>query len=263
MRLGFLLVPFVALLAACTVETTTGGEPTPPPFEKTDTIPEEETDRPPPPPKQTVAAPLPYEGPHVEVVYVHMKDKEAGRWICTGTLISSTRVVTAAHCLDPKMFISWEVIAPLAQGKPSAFAYTPEIFGGSYEDVANPDIGILKLKKAIDLPVYAELTDVVAKVEAGEKVLGASVVRTEPKIDAPLVEEKPGAVTSTVGFGYDHGFGVPMFSKGGDSGAGLFLVEDGKLTHKLIGVARQPEPERNIDHFTRIDKPFLDWYAAR
>jgi hypothetical protein len=28
----------------------------------------------------------------------------------------------------------------------------------------------------------------------------------------------------------------------------------------LIGVARQPEPDRNLDHFTRIDAAFLAWY---
>ena len=68
-------------------------------------------------------------------------------------------------------------------------------------------------------------------------------------------------VTSTVQYGYEHGFGTPMFSKGGDSGAGLFLVENGQRTRKLIGVARQPEPERDLDHFTRIDPAFLAWYA--
>src|SRR5204863_10069551 len=131
--------------------------------------------------KQTVAAPLPYDGPHVEVVCVQMKDREAGRWICTGTLVGKTTVVTAAHCLDPSIFISWEVISPLAAGKPHAFGQMPDVFGGRYNDVANPDIGILTLKTPIDLPVYAELTDIVAKVEAGEKPMGAAVVRTEPK----------------------------------------------------------------------------------
>ena len=46
-----------------------------------------------------------------------------------------------------------------------------------------------------------------------------------------------------------------------NSGASLFLVENGKPTHKLIGVARQPEPERNIDHFSRIDAAFTQWFA--
>ena len=62
--------------------------------------------------------------------------------------------------------------------------------------------------------------------------------------------------------GYEYGYGTPYFSKGGDSGAGLFLVEEGKLTLKLIGVARQPESDRDLDHFTRIGAPFLEWYAA-
>jgi len=52
---------------------------------------------------------------------------------------------------------------------------------------------------------------------------------------------------------FEHGFATPLFTKGGDSGAGLFLVENGQITHQLIGVARQPEPSRSLDHFTRID----------
>jgi hypothetical protein len=69
-------------------------------------------------------------------------------------------------------------------------------------------------------------------------------------------------VSSAVEFGYDHGFSTTMFSHLGDSGAGLFLVEDGKRTHKLIGVERQPEPSRNIDHFTRIDPVTKQWFAT-
>src|SRR5436189_1658655 len=97
MRLRLLLPLFFASLAACTVRTSEG-EPSPALLETTDPP---VTNTPPPPPKQTVAAPLPYDGPHVEVVYVQMKDREAGRWICTGTLVGKTTVVTAAHCLDP------------------------------------------------------------------------------------------------------------------------------------------------------------------
>jgi len=259
-RLGFLLLPLFASLGACTVSTSSF-EPSRDALSE-DTPPVVENQKAPPPPKQTVAAPVaPYEGPHVEVVYVEMKDREAGRWICTGALVAKNVVVTAAHCLDPSMFVSWKVVAALAPGQPQAFGHPPAVFGGTFEDVANPDIGILTLKTPIALPVYAELTDVVARVESGEKLTAAAVVRSKQEADAPLVLGPEGTLTSTVGFGYEHGFGVPMFSKGGDSGAGLFLVEDGKLTHKLVGIARQPEPQRNIDHFTRIDAEFLAWFA--
>jgi hypothetical protein len=109
---------------------------------------------------------------------------------------------------------------------------------------------------------YAELTNVVARVDAGEDVRAAAVVRTAEEAEAPFELVSGLAVSSTVQYGYMHGFGTPLFSKGGDSGAGLVLVVDGKSTHQLIGVARQPEPARGLDHFTRVDSDLLTWYGA-
>ena len=56
---------------------------------------------------------------------------------------------------------------------------------------------------------------------------------------------------------------MPYFSGPGDSGAGMFLVHaNGKRTHDLIAVVRNPEPAENLDHLTRVDAAFLSWYAA-
>jgi hypothetical protein len=191
-----------------------------------------------------------------------MRDTLRGMWFCTGTLVASDVVVTAAHCLDTDKFVSYEIIAPLAPGKPRVKATKPAVFGGHYDDVANPDFGILRLDAPVTLPRYAELTDVTASVEAGTTVLASAVIRTAQDPSAPFAPSAPVPVTSTVQFGYEHGFGTPMFTKGGDSGAGLFLVENGKVTHKLIGVARQPEPARSLDHFTRVDPALVTWFTA-
>lgn len=232
-----------------------------------------------------------------EEVYVFMRS-QFSLWMCTGTLVSPTVVVTAAHCLDTSMFDSYFVVAPQAPGRVQREAHHPQAFGGSFEDVANPDIGILTLEKPIVLPRYAQLTDVVDAVEAATAasldadedagdggddagdggddagdggdagsdagvpgVFGAAYVRTsQDNAESPLTWTGDMPVTSTIQYGYSHGFGTPMYSKGGDSGAGLFLVENGVKKHKLIGVERQPEPSRNLDHFTRIDAAFVAWF---
>jgi hypothetical protein len=39
-------------------------------------------------------------------------------------------------------------------------------------------------------------------------------------------------------------------------------MENGAVTHKLVAVAREPEPDKKIDHFTRVDAAFLAWFKA-
>jgi hypothetical protein len=252
-----------AAVVACgpaPVDDTPAPGPTPLAATAAPSSPPPSSSAPPKPAHPTVQA---EDGTLSEVVYVFMRDRRAGLWFCTGTLVSKSIVVTAAHCLDQKQFVSYEIVAPGAANRPRVAASRPAVFGGDYADVANPDFGTLVLSRPIELPAYAELTDVTARVDAGEAIVAAAVVRTAETPQAPLHVSELLPVSSTVEYGYQHGFGTPLFSHGGDSGAGLFLVENGKPTHKLIGVARQPEPSRNLDHFTRVDPPLLAWYATQ
>lgn len=261
--LALLVVAALSSLAGCSLRASmsTSDDPTfDPPPETTSTV----APAPTAPAKPTVADPKPAagaEGAFAEVVSVYPRDRFNNRWLCTGTLVAKDIVVTAAHCLDKDM-VSWEVVAPAAAGKPRVTASRPAVFGGSYDDVANPDVGILHLDKPIVVSTYAELADVTADVEAGAAVSASAVVRKTYDTMTTWEATQPMPVSSTVQYGYEHGFGVPLFSRGGDSGAGLFLVENGKVTHKLVGVARQPEPAREVDHFTRIDDGFTAWFAT-
>jgi hypothetical protein len=198
---------------------------------------------------------------HPEVVQLVMPGKDGLIWFCTGALVSSTVVVTAAHCLQSTLFLSWDVIAPTLAAKPRVKA-TPKMYDTGWARVEKPDLGILRLERPIELPQYAELTDVTARVDAREAISVATIVRKTELPYAPFKKTANLAVTSTIRLGYTHGYGVPLYSHGGDSGAGMFLIENGEMTHKLIGVERQPDPDNGVDHLTRVDATFRQWVAA-
>jgi hypothetical protein len=208
-------------------------------------------------------APAPPKDPKAvlkEVVYVLMDGFDGDEWMCTGTLVSKDRVITAAHCLEEDRFTNWRVVAPLIDSKPRVSASRVASFSNDFNHIENPDIGFLALEDTIDLPAYGELTDITERVEKSEKFTAVAIVREEEKPEAPFKAVTGLALRSTTDMGYEHGFGAPLFSHGGDSGAGIFLVENGQPTHKLVGVARQPDPDSGLDHFTRIDRDFLDWF---
>ena len=199
-----------------------------------------------------------------EVVYVLIGSFNGGDGggFCTGTLVAKDIVLTAGHCVDTDRMADFSVLAPRAAGAPRITASRVARLDGDYDDPSFPDIGILKLDEPIVLPQYAQMTDVTSRIEGGQSVDAMAVTRTAEESEAPLASSKVLKVSSAKNLGYAHGFQTPMFSIGGDSGAGLFLVENGKVTHKLIGVARQPEPDRNVDHFTRVDAAIEDWFEA-
>jgi hypothetical protein len=195
-----------------------------------------------------------------EAVYVLMKSSEDDyEWMCTGALVAKDVVLTAGHCLgDP--FVAWEVVAPLAKDKPRVSASYSAALGYGGDDPSAPDIGFLKLDTPIELPAYAQMTDISERVDKGEKLTGVAIVRTDEEPLAPFKSVDNLEISSTKNIGYEQGISTPFFTHGGDSGAGLFLVENGRATHKLVGIARNPEQSRKLDHFTRLGTDFKKWF---
>jgi len=182
-----------------------------------------------------------------EVVQVMINN--AAKDYCTGVLVAPTKVLTAAHCAGT----SYTVIAPFAPGKPQAAATRGAVAEHSSafnEEVEKEDAEVLILKTPINIAKYATIQEV---GELGDKTLkGIAVGRAFEDRNAPLVKSVPLTVKSGTEDGYTTGLGSEYYSSGGDSGGPLFLIENGKVTHTVIALERQPDPENNNEWFTRI-----------
>ena len=168
---------------------------------------------------------------------------------CTGVLVSARVALTAAHCTGQNSFT---VESPVANKKQKAklAERISESFG---TNPAASDIAVLKLDGPINLAHYAAETEIGGAADKGKSFKGIAVGRAKKSASAGLVRTKTMTITSAANLGYTTGLKTPYYSTGGDSGGPLFLVENGKVTHKLVGIERQPEPGRDDDYFSRID----------
>jgi len=174
---------------------------------------------------------------------------------CTGVLVSPTVVLGAAHCI---WGTAYTVKAPFAPGAPSRKVVRSKVLSRNYSnDAASPDVGILVLDAPIKLTQYGIPTSIGAEADRGTSYKGVAVGRSLEARTAPLVRSTLLTITSGKSAGYDTGLRTPYYSTGGDSGGPLFLVEGGRLTHKVVAVERQPDPGNDADWFTRIDATVL------
>lgn len=170
---------------------------------------------------------------------------------CTGVLVSDKVVLGAAHCI---WGTSYTIKAPFAPGAPTRKVVRSNVIGRRYAgDVAAADVGILVLDQPIVLPQYATLAKIGDAVDGGRTFEGVAVGRSREARTAPLVRSKRLTITSGAEHGYTTGLRTQYFSTGGDSGGPLYLVKNGRVTHEVVGVERQPEPETDADWFTRVD----------
>ncbi|MDB5218295.1 MAG: hypothetical protein JWO86_6222 [Myxococcaceae bacterium] len=174
---------------------------------------------------------------------------------CTGVLVSPTVVLGAAHCI---WGTSYTVKAPFAPGAPSRKVVRSKVISRGYSsDAAAPDVGVLVLDAPIKLAQYGVLTSIGTEADQGRTYQGVAVGRSFEARTAPLVRSTLLTITSGKSAGYDTGLHTPYYSTGGDSGGPLFLVEAGRITHKVVAVERQPDPPNDADWFTRIDAAVL------
>lgn len=174
---------------------------------------------------------------------------------CTGVLVSPTVVLGAAHCI---WGTSYTVKAPFAAGAPTRKVVRSKVLSRGYSnDPASPDVGMLVLSAPIELAQYGVPTSIGAEADRGTSYQGVAVGRGREARTAPLVRSTLLTITTGKSAGYDTGLRTPYYSTGGDSGGPLFLVEGGNVTHKVVGVERQPDPANDADWFTRIDADVL------
>ncbi len=268
---GILLV---LLVAACSSRVAPpspdGGSSARPPTDSTpnnpsanDASPSAPDDTPPPdppgPPLDPSADPSTYSNP--EEVILLMKGPTVTAF-CTGTLVAPDVVITAGHCVDPSKFASYEVVAPTLASHPRVAASRAVPYDLLWDDPAHPDLGLVKLSAPIALGVYATLTDITSRVDGAIPTQGGTIVRLEEEPESRFIRIGPFSIVSAADDGYDHSYAVPKFSHAGDSGAGIFLVANGKQTHALVAVEHTPDPARGVDHVSRVDAAFIQWVQA-
>jgi hypothetical protein len=177
---------------------------------------------------------------------------------CTGVLVRPRIVMSAAHCIAGT---GYTIKAPFAAGAPTRKVVKSGVLSRDMASPASRDIGYFVIDRAIDLARYPTLTAIGPQVDGGKTFKGVAVGRKYEARSAPLVRSKILSIKSGKSGGYTNGLRTETYSEGGDSGGPLFLVRDGKITHELVGIERQPEPEKNIDWFTRIDQKSIDMVA--
>ena len=183
-----------------------------------------------------------------------------GKDFCSGTLVSPRVVVTAAHCLDPRItggvtFAQMGVFfgAKLGAADGETLAIADAKFHEEWDTttLAN-DIGVLRLEKEVDVPPMPLNTAPFSAETIGAtvRILGYGV---QSATNAASGEKRAATskVTEFTSTDFTYG-GTPGQTCYGDSGGPAFLTVDG--TEVFAGVTSWGDPDcKDTGVDTRVD----------